>query len=95
MKLSANAISNRLKEVSGWREQKGKLTKQFRFPTYMEGVDFVIHVAKLAEELQHHPEVILSYAQVEIQLITHDEGGITEKDFAWIQRLENSTPHIS
>ncbi|SDW09722.1 4a-hydroxytetrahydrobiopterin dehydratase [Marininema mesophilum] len=88
MKLTTEEITLRLQNLPGWHEKEGKLTKQFRFQTYMEGVDFVNRVADLSEEVQHHPDVLLTYRQVELQLTTHDQGGITEKDFAWIQHLE-------
>ena len=38
-------------------------------------------VGRLAEEAGHHPDIDIRYNQVRLGLITHDAGGLTEKDF--------------
>ena len=42
---------------------------------------FVNRVAGLAEDLQHHPDIMIRYNKVTLTLSTHDAGGITERDF--------------
>ncbi len=55
----------------------------FQFRSYMEGIDFVTKVAHIAEELDHHPQMIVDWAKVTVRASTHDAGGtVTEKDIA-------------
>jgi 4a-hydroxytetrahydrobiopterin dehydratase len=55
-------------------------------------MNLVNRVADLAEEANHHPDILISYNQVTFTLTTHDAGGITEKDFDLAQRIETIAP---
>jgi len=48
---------------------------------------FVNGVARLAEAANHHPDITISYNRVRLALTTHDEGGLTEKDFKLANRI--------
>ena len=45
-------------------------------------IAFVRRIAKRAEKMNHHPDIDVRFDQVTLTLTTHDEGGITEKDFS-------------
>ncbi|OLS24521.1 MAG: putative pterin-4-alpha-carbinolamine dehydratase [Candidatus Heimdallarchaeota archaeon LC_3] len=67
--------------MSKWKDVNNKLSKDFRFNSYLDGVNFVVEVANLAETHNHHPEINLKYKKVIIITTTHDKGNmITEKD---------------
>lgn len=57
------------------------LYREFHFNSYQEGVDFTIKLAKMAEERNHHPEIILGFKMVTVNYWTHDAKGLTELDF--------------
>jgi 4a-hydroxytetrahydrobiopterin dehydratase len=64
-----------------WRDENNFLVKDFTFKNFKEAFAFMIRVAALAEEMQHHPLWTNVYNKVEIKLNTHDAGNtITEKD---------------
>jgi len=48
---------------------------------------FVNRVARLAEAANHHPDITISYNRVKLALTTHDEGGLTMKDFRLAGRI--------
>jgi 4a-hydroxytetrahydrobiopterin dehydratase len=48
---------------------------------------FVNRVARLAEAASHHPDITINYNRVRLALTTHDEGGLTEKDFKLAARI--------
>ena len=48
---------------------------------------FVNTVARLAEAANHHPDIVIMYNKVRLTLTTHDEGGLTEKDFKLARRI--------
>lgn len=85
-----------LKEVSGWEfvadAEKLKIRKRFKFTNYMEGIDFVNQVAKLAEDEGHHPEVFVGYQKVTVNLITHVIGGLSENDFIMAAKINEIVP---
>ena len=64
-----------------WREKDGTLTKTYSFATYLQGINFTIRIAEIAEFLNHHPDILITYRKVTIYSSTHEAGGIvTKKD---------------
>lgn len=70
--------------------QDGMLIANFTFETFLEGVSFVNDIAAVAEELWHHPDILIRYNTVTIATCTHDEdSAITQKDFDLVKRIDN------
>lgn len=80
-KLSEKEVEEKLAELSGWKLEKGKLHREFRFRDFIEAFGFMSRVAILAEKHDHHPEWYNVYNKVQIDYQTHDVGGISENDF--------------
>ncbi|MDY7026263.1 MAG: 4a-hydroxytetrahydrobiopterin dehydratase [Pseudomonadota bacterium] len=66
--------------------------KQWQFDDFIQAFGFMSQVALLAETQGHHPDWSNSYAKVDIRLSTHDQGGLSEKDFALAQAIEALSP---
>lgn len=64
-----------------WSLKQGKLNKTFLFPDFIHAFAFMTRIAMHAERMNHHPEWFNVYNKVEINLTTHEAGGLTEKDF--------------
>jgi 4a-hydroxytetrahydrobiopterin dehydratase len=79
--LSPQDTENRVRNLTGWQIESGELTKTFAFKDFLSSVDFVNQIAKIAEGAGHHPDIDIRYNKVRIALVTHDAGGLTEKDF--------------
>jgi 4a-hydroxytetrahydrobiopterin dehydratase len=86
--LSEDALANELAAVPGWSRQGAEITREFRFPSYMGGIDFVNQVARLAEEANHHPDIRIGWRRVTLNLSTHSKGGLTALDFALARKVE-------
>ena len=72
-----------------WLEIDNSLYRKFEFSDFNSSIDFINKVAKIANELNHHPTMIINYNIVEIKTTTHDKGNIiTEKDFELIEEIE-------
>ncbi|MFT3736387.1 MAG: 4a-hydroxytetrahydrobiopterin dehydratase [Rhodocyclaceae bacterium] len=71
-----------------WQITDGKLCKHFRFADFNAAFAFMTRVAMAAEMMDHHPDWRNSYATVDIELMTHDAGGLTTLDFALAQCIE-------
>ncbi|MBX9745467.1 MAG: 4a-hydroxytetrahydrobiopterin dehydratase [Hyphomonadaceae bacterium] len=86
-KIGASAAIGRL---NGWREASGRdaITKEFKFKDFNAAFGFMTRVALYAEKTDHHPEWFNVYNKVEVTLATHDAGGVTEKDVALAQFMD-------
>jgi 4a-hydroxytetrahydrobiopterin dehydratase len=82
--LSADAIRQALAEeaLSGWSVVDAKLRREFRFRDFISAFGFMARSALVAEKMDHHPEWFNVYNRVEVDLTTHDAGGITTLDLA-------------
>ncbi len=80
-KLSSSEIQARLQELPDWARQGESIRCLRTFKTFVEAIDFVNKLVEPAEAANHHPDIEISYNKVKICLITHDVGGLTEKDF--------------
>ena len=64
----------------GWAEVDGKLHRELSFGDFSEAFGFMARVALLAERADHHPDWSNSWSSVVIDLVSHDAGGITDRD---------------
>ncbi|HEU5402698.1 MAG TPA: 4a-hydroxytetrahydrobiopterin dehydratase [Terriglobales bacterium] len=85
--LSAPEIEGVLREYPGWKLHEGKLVHEWTFSNFIEAMKFVNRVAALAEDAGHHPDIDIRYNRVTLGLVSHDAGGITERDAAMAGRI--------
>jgi 4a-hydroxytetrahydrobiopterin dehydratase len=79
--LSEPEIAERLKKIPRWRVVDGRLHREFAFENFVAAFGFMSSVALLAEKRDHHPDWSNSYGKVVIDLVSHDAGGLTQRDF--------------
>jgi 4a-hydroxytetrahydrobiopterin dehydratase len=79
--LTAKQVSLHLKAAPNWSKRGQTILRTFKFSGFLESIDFVNRIAKKAQKYNHHPDIIVRFSKVTLKLTTHDEGGITEKDF--------------
>lgn len=93
-KIGAEAAVARL---TGWRAvgDRDAITKEFRFRDFNAAFGFMSRVALYAEKADHHPEWFNVYNRVEVQLSTHDAGGVTDKDVALAHFMDDAARHIA
>ena len=73
-----------------WQMKDCKLHKSFKFKNFVAAFGFMSQVAILAEKADHHPEWFNVYNRVDIDLTTHEVGGISQRDFDLAQQIENT-----
>jgi len=73
-----------------WVIKEGKLNKIFILSDFVEAFGFMTKIAIHAEKLNHHPEWFNVYNKVEIDLTTHEVGGLSAKDFELAKLIEHS-----
>jgi 4a-hydroxytetrahydrobiopterin dehydratase len=84
MKLSDQDIESRIGALAGWTyDAPAKaIRRSLKFADFSQAFGFMTQVALAAEKADHHPDWSNSWNRVDIALSTHDQGGVTEKDFA-------------
>lgn len=81
-KLNEPEIVSRMPAARDWERLGDMLVRSWQFPSSRRALEFVNQVVALADRLDHHPDVILSYRTVRLEISTHAVGGLTEDDFA-------------
>ncbi len=87
-RLSESQIRERLKSLDGWNYARNFLTKSFKFKTFMAGIRFVNDIAAIAERIEHHPDIHVRWTTIKLSVQSHDEGGITSRDFKLVTEIE-------
>jgi 4a-hydroxytetrahydrobiopterin dehydratase len=86
--LTRKQIGLKLKALPEWSAKAQILSRTFKFEGFLISIAFVGGVAKRAEKNQHHPDIDIRYDKVTLKLTTHDEGGLTEKDFIMAEQCD-------
>ena len=86
--LSEEEVLKNASQLDTWKLiDKHHLVGVFKFKDFSDALDFTVKVGEVAESLNHHPEINLSWGRVEIIIFTHDRGGLTELDFKFAGRV--------
>lgn len=78
--LTDDQLEAALADLEGWERSDGALRRSIKFPAFLDGIDAVRRVAVHAEAQDHHPDIDIRWRTVLFALVTHSEGGITERD---------------
>ncbi|MDO8531079.1 MAG: 4a-hydroxytetrahydrobiopterin dehydratase [Dehalococcoidia bacterium] len=87
-KLSTEETRNRMASINGWQHWGSAIARSYTFGTFTKAMDFVNKVARLAEEVGHHPDISISYTRVTLTLSTHVVSGLSEKDFDLAAKID-------
>jgi len=66
------------------------LEKDFDFPDFASALEFTNAVGAIAEEQNHHPDILLSYGLVRVKIWTHKIDGLTESDFVFAAKTQKA-----
>ena len=94
MILSNKQLNEYLEDLNGWSVVNEKLSKTFKFSNFIQAFGFMTQVAITSEAMDHHPEWSNVYNRVEINLVTHSEGGITKLDIELAMKVDSISSSI-
>ena len=86
--LSSKQINLHLKNAPEWSKRAQTIHRTFEFKGFLKAIEFVNRIARKAQKCNHHPDIDIRYDKVTLKLTTHDEGGITEKDFVLARQCD-------
>jgi 4a-hydroxytetrahydrobiopterin dehydratase len=86
--LSDEAIEAKLRD-SSWSREGSEIVREWKFKDFAEAIAFVNRVADVAEEANHHPDILLhGWNKVRLSLTNHSAGGLTPVDFEMAARFD-------
>ena len=86
--LDDNEITQRL-ETSQWGRVENAIRRDFEFKDFAQAMEFVNVVAGIAEDRNHHPDILVhGWNKVRLTVTNHSEGGLTEADFGLAHAID-------
>jgi 4a-hydroxytetrahydrobiopterin dehydratase len=85
--ITETQIRALLAEEPDWKFEDGKLVRDWSFKDFVAAMIFVNKIAALAEGAGHHPDIDIRYNKVRLGLVSHDAGGVTERDADMAKRI--------
>ncbi len=86
--LNAKQVDLQLKAVPNWSKRAQTILRTFKFEGFLKSMDFVNRIARKAQKINHHPDIVIRFNRVTLRLTTHDQGGITKKDFSLARQCD-------
>lgn len=86
--LSDEEIEERLAERPGWERRGQAILRELRTSDFAGAVELLNRIAPVAEEMNHHPDVSISWNRLTVSLTTHSQGALTESDFELARRID-------
>jgi 4a-hydroxytetrahydrobiopterin dehydratase len=86
--LTSEEVAQGLEGLESWKIVERELIKVFRFGDYLEGIEFAGRCGKIAEEMNHHPDLLVQWRKVTVSISTHSAGGLTALDFEFANKIE-------
>ncbi len=86
--LSNDEIETRLGKLEGWVRHDDAIVKTFDHRDFVGSVEFVRRLTAPAEDLGHHPDLKISWNEVEVSITSHSDGGLTANDFELAARID-------
>ena len=92
--LTPKLVQDKLTAHPGWRLEGMWLARDLQFEDFKSAWQFMDYVAACAEAQDHHPNWYNVYSTVQIRLTSHDANGITERDFALAESIDQYLANV-
>jgi 4a-hydroxytetrahydrobiopterin dehydratase len=86
--LTDSEVQERLSGLDGWERAGEAIEKSFKRGDFVGAVEFVSSLVAPAEEMNHHPDVAISWETVTVTISTHSEGGLAAADFELAAKID-------
>jgi 4a-hydroxytetrahydrobiopterin dehydratase len=82
-------IDERLERLAdGWERDGDTIKRTFKFDDFRGSIDFINRITPVADGMNHHPDLSVSWNTVTVTLTTHSQMGVTENDFALASEID-------
>lgn len=76
-RLTESKIQDAINGLDEWEFKDNAIRKSFTFETYMDSIAFINRLAVVAEEANHHPDMVVGWCRIDLAFTSHDQGGVT------------------
>jgi 4a-hydroxytetrahydrobiopterin dehydratase len=87
-RLDDTTVEEGLQRLPGWERRGNEIVKTFTREDFAHAMVLVNEVASAAEAAGHHPDIDIRWNKVTLALSSHDEGGLTDRDFQLAARIQ-------
>ena len=87
--LEQEEIERRLGELDGWALDGSAIKKDYDCGNFVGSVAFINEITPIAEGMNHHPDVAISWATVTVTITNHSAGGLTAADFELAGKIDS------
>ncbi|HEY9677456.1 MAG TPA: 4a-hydroxytetrahydrobiopterin dehydratase [Drouetiella sp.] len=89
--LDHDKVSELITQIPGWtNENDAKISKSFKFENFKQAMDFAGKVAVIADKENHHPDLIVRWGELRVEIWTHASKGLTENDFILAAKIDKA-----
>jgi 4a-hydroxytetrahydrobiopterin dehydratase len=93
-KLTPDQIKPMLSELKDWQVlDQARLQKSIKTKDFQQALDLANKIGALAEEAGHHPDLLVRWGELRVDLFTHAVSGLTEADFILAARIDRAVSH--
>jgi len=93
--LDKESIKKHLSELERWELKNNAIERHYSFKSYMKSIEFINSLAAIAEQMNHHPDMVVGWCAVKVSFTSHDKGGVTKKCFEMANALEKTSLKFS
>ena len=86
--LSAEGVQEGLRSLPQWKLDGKEIVRNYVFADFLAAMKFVNQVAEKAEQAGHHPDIDIRYNKVRLALVSHDQGGLTQRDMKMARMID-------
>lgn len=71
-----------------WTESNEGLKSELQFTDQTDLAEFVLKLAKISDEKQHHADLDIRYNKLSLRLISHDVNEVTDRDRKMVEEIK-------
>jgi 4a-hydroxytetrahydrobiopterin dehydratase len=86
--LQDDELQTRLAGTPGWEQSGDTITKTLDCGDFAGAVERLNRITEIAQEMNHHPDVAISWKDLTLTLTSHSAGGLTDGDFELARRID-------
>ena len=87
--LSISDIQYAISDLNGWEFKNNAIHKIFTFESYLNSIAFINRLAEIAEEKNHHPDMVVGWCKIDVAFTSHDQGGVTTACINMAKKIES------
>ena len=88
--LTPSEIDLALQQLPGWNRAGDAVERVCQFDDFVLAMKFVNQIADAAEAANHHPDILINYNKVTLTLVSHDSGGVTQRDIRMAAKINET-----